>query len=68
MNKKKELRNTVVRDISEILGVRVGGKQSQLVTLTPVQDLVFCQGKRTVIHWVLYTTRKKRGPWVIIFY
>ena len=60
-----ELKAKSSRAINGSLKVRVGIYLEDLVTLSPIQYRVCWNGKRTVIHWGLYSSGKGRDPWVI---
>ena len=48
------LKNFSSRAISGLLEAKVGGKQFEISTFATIKDTVFCQGKKTVIHWGLF--------------
>ena len=40
----------------------------QIGTSAPIRDKVCCQGKKTAIHWCIFTMGRKMKPWVIAPY
>ena len=48
-----------------LLEARVGGNQVKIVVYSSTRDIVWWQGNRTVVHWVLYPVGGKCEPWVI---
>ena len=61
--KRVKLKTTSSRAISGSLEVRAVEAQAHLGNLSPVRDLVCCQGKRTVIHWGIYPVGMGIYPW-----
>ena len=54
-----ELKNWYYKTFIGCLKDRVGGKQVQLGTFAPTRDKILWQGKKTVIHWGLFTVGGK---------
>ena len=56
------LEATESRAINGSLEVRVEGNLAELVTLAHIHYRVYWQGNKTVVHWGLYPTVKRREP------
>ena len=41
------------------------GRQVNLSTSTPTQDILYYKGNRVVVHWELYPVGCKFEPWII---
>ena len=59
------LKTWVSMTISGSLEAKVGGKQVQLGNFSPFKDIIYWQGKETVIQWGLLPVGGKSEPLVI---
>ena len=63
-----KLKTWYSRTVSGCLDARLLIRQVHIETSAPIRDRVLWQGKRTVVHWVLFLVGGKCELWVIMPY